>query len=395
MWSGQNALYCGDNLDILRRHGGDESVDLVYLDPPFNSDQNYSILFRERDQARASARRPAFVDTWRWNAAASAAFQETLDAGGRVAQALEAFRQFLGESDMLAYLAMMAPRLVELRRALKLTGSIYLHCDPSASHYLKMLLDAIFGPENFRNEIIWRRTGAHGPRRSFGPIHDTLLFYSKTSDYFFQIVKRPYMKGHVESRYTFEAETGRHKFTSGESGRPWRGFDPSAKNRHWAIPGFLSVPMPSEFADLGVLAKLDALFDAGLIEIRPGAAWPTPVRYLSEDDGHPFGDIWAYQPYTEGAVHGTEEGIDADIAWMGPTDPERTGYQTQKPLGLLARIIESSCPKGGLVLDPFCGSGTTIAAAQAASRRWIGIDQNQAAIDLVSQRLQSAVGTSV
>jgi site-specific DNA-methyltransferase (adenine-specific) len=294
---------------------------------------------------------------------------------------------------------MMAPRLLELKRVLKSTGSIYLHCDPTASHYLKMLMDAVFGPENFKNEIVWRRTGAHGPRRSFGPIHDTLLFYSKANDYFFRVVKRPYLKGHVDSRYTLEEETGRYKFTSGgnvltganatqgESGRPWRGFDPCAKNRHWAIPGFLAEEMPAAFADLGVLAKLEALYQAGLVEIRPGAAWPTPVRYLRDGDGHPFGDIWAYQPYTEGAVHGTEAGIDADIAWMGPTDPERLGYQTQKPVGLLMRIIESSCPPSGVVLDPFCGSGTSIAAAQAGSRRWIGIDESPIAIRLVKQRL--------
>jgi hypothetical protein len=177
--------------------------------------------------------------------------------------------------------------------------------------------------------------------------------------------------------------------TGGESGQPWREFDPSAKDRHWAIPRFLAEQMPAEFAALGVLAKLEALYQAGLVEIRPGAVWPTPVRYLRDGDGHPFGDIWAYQPYTQGTVHGTEEGIDADVGWMGPTDPERLGYQTQKPLGLLVRIIESSCPPSGVVLDPFCGSGTTIAAAQARSRRWIGIDENRVAIDLVAQRLRN------
>ncbi len=404
MPSERNALYCGDNLEVLRRHGRDETVDLVYLDPPFNSGQNYHQLFKTWNGTASAASIPAFEDTWRWDAAATTAFQESVETGGRVADALLAFRRFLGDSDLLAYLSMMAPRLVELRRVLKSTGSIYLHCDPTASHYLKMLMDAIFGPENFRNEIVWRRTGAHGPRRSFGPIHDTLLFYSKTNNYFFQIAKRPYMKGHVDSRYMLESETGRYKFTSGgnvltgagatggESGRPWRGFEPAAKNRHWAIPGFLAEQMPTQFAELSVLAKLEALYAAGLIEIRPGAAWPTPVRYLSKADGHPFGDIWAYQPYTDGSVHGTEEGIDADVAWMGPTDPERLGYQTQKPLGLLARIIGSSCPPNGLVLDPFCGCGTTLVAAQAGARGWIGIDQNHAAIELVKERLRDAFG---
>ncbi len=221
-----------------------------------------------------------------------------------------------------------------------------------------MLMDAVFGPVNFRNEIIWRRTGAHGPRRSFGPVHDTILFYSKTEAYYFKVVKRPYMKGHVERRYKKDSE-GRHKFvsggnvltgagaTAGESGAVWRGFDPSAKKRHWAIPGFLVEQMPEEFKKLGVLEKLEALYQAELIEIKSGAAWPTPVRYLSDIEGQPLQDIWSYQPYTEGMVFGTSEGIDYDVAWLGPTAPERIGYQTQKPIGLVERIIESSCPAEG------------------------------------------------
>ena len=372
--SSKNQLFYGDNLDVLGRHVADESVDLVYLDPPFNSNADYNVLFAERDGTQAAAQIKAFEDTWRWDEGAARAYADVVEAGGRVSQVMQAFRTSLGESDMLAYLAMMAPRLVELQRVLKPTGSLYLHCDPTASHYLKMLLDAVFGPANFRNEIIWRRTGAHGAQRSFGPIHDTILFYSKPPDYFFRIVKGPYMRGHVERRYTKDDE-GRMKFTSGgnvltgpgatqgESGQPWQGFNPSKKNRHWAVPGFLSRQMPPEFMTLGVLEKLDVLYEKGLIEIEVDAAWPTPVRFLNEADGHPLQDIWAYQPYTNNTVHGTKDGIDEDVKWLGPTDPERLGYQTQKPLGLLSRIIRSSCPKDGLVLDPFCGCGTTIAAA--------------------------------
>ena len=147
-----NFLYYGDNLDILRRWVGDESVDLVYLDPPFNSNATYNILFKEKSGTGAAAQIKAFGDTWQWDQGAAAAYQEVVEAGGKVSQVMQAFRTFLGTNDMLAYLAMMAPRLVELRRVLKPTGSIYLHCDPTASHYLKMLMDAVFGTQNIRNE---------------------------------------------------------------------------------------------------------------------------------------------------------------------------------------------------------------------------------------------------
>src|SRR3990172_6720553 len=177
-----NVLYYGDNLDVLRRHVKDESVDLVYLDPPFNSNANYNILFAAKDGHQAAAQIQAFEDTWRWDESAARQFAETVEAGGKVADVLLAFERFLSTSDMLAYLAMMAPRLIESRRVLKPTGSLYLHCDPTASHYLKLLLDGVFGPTNFRSEIIWRRTGAHGKVARFAPIHDTTLSYAKDAD---------------------------------------------------------------------------------------------------------------------------------------------------------------------------------------------------------------------
>ena len=172
-----NILYYGDNLDVLKRHIADETVDLVYLDPPFKSDQNYNVLFQEQDGSRSAAQIRAFEDTWQWDQSAAAAFEQVVEEGGQVSLAMQAFRTVLGESDMLAYLSMMAPRLKQLRRVLRLTGSIYLHCDPTASHYLKMLMDAVFGPDNFRNEIIWRRAGSHNARRSFGadPRYDLVL----------------------------------------------------------------------------------------------------------------------------------------------------------------------------------------------------------------------------
>ena len=199
-----NSLYYGDNLDILRRYVSDESVDLIYLDPPFKSDQTYNILFQEKDGSQSASQIKAFEDTWHWDEQAARSFEETVEAGGQVAESLRAFRQILGSNDMLAYLSMMAPRLVELRRVLKETGSLFLHCDPTASHYLKIVLDLIFGPMNFRNEIVWRRTGSHNSSKRFGPIHDTLLFYSKSSPYYFKSVYRPYLKGHVEGYLVIE-----------------------------------------------------------------------------------------------------------------------------------------------------------------------------------------------
>jgi site-specific DNA-methyltransferase (adenine-specific) len=394
-----NRLMHGDNLAMLRQNVTAGSVDLIYLDPPFNSQADYHLPAGEQQAAKGTDAVLAFDDTWRWDPRACEALDQIKQTGGHIAQTINALQDLLGQGPMLAYLAMMAPRLVELHRVLKASGSLYLHCDPSASHCLRVLLDAIFGPRQFRNEIVWRRAGAHGPRRCFGPVHDVLLFYTKTGAYYFRSVRRPYMRGHVASRYRRD-HTGRLRFvsggnvltgasaTGGESGKPWRGFDPAAKNRHWAIPGFLVDQMPKSFRELSVLQKLDVLYEAGLIEILDGAAWPTPVRYLTADSGQPIQDVWAYQPYTKGTVHGTREGIDEDVAWLGPTDPERLGYPTQKPVGLLKRVIRSSCPEGGVVLDPFCGCGTTLEAAQRLGRTWMGIDLSALAIDKTRTRLQ-------
>jgi adenine specific DNA methylase Mod len=239
-----NLLYYGDNLDILRRHVKDETVDLVYLDPPFKSNQDYNVLFAEQDGSRSAAQIKAFEDTWQWDQAAAEAYHKIVEAGGRVSQAMQAFQVFLGENDVLAYLAMMAPRLVELRRVLKPSGSIYLHCDPTASHYLKMLLDAVFGPENFRNEVIWKRTNAHNDPKRYGRIHDVLLFYQKQPGAYFRPHFTPLPKGHVEERFDKEDSRGAYKLENptgpgpryGDSGEPWQGFNPTERGRAWAPP---------------------------------------------------------------------------------------------------------------------------------------------------------------
>ncbi len=201
----KNQLYFGDNLDVLRRYMKDESVDLVYLDPPFNSRQDYNVLFKEKDGTSSSSQITAFEDTWEWNTESKRVYEELVERGDRVSDVMRAFHTFIHGSDMMAYLAMMAPRLIELHRVLKPTGSIYLHCDPTASHYLKLLMDAIFGPSQFLNEIIWKRTFAHGSSKRFGPIHDVLLFYAKSDAYFWANLRSPHDPAYVAKHFTLRS----------------------------------------------------------------------------------------------------------------------------------------------------------------------------------------------
>ncbi|MBI4191293.1 MAG: restriction endonuclease [Betaproteobacteria bacterium] len=397
-----NRLYYGDNLEILRKEIKDETVDLIYLDPPFNSKRDYNLLFRTPKGHESDAQITAFEDTWHWGPQAEREFFELQQQPNTdVAQMMQALRDFLGTNDMMAYLTMMANRLLEMQRVLKPTGSLYLHCDPTASHYLKIVLDGVFGKEQFKNEIVWRRTGAHNATKSYGPIHDIILFYTKFETYTFNLIRRPYMRGHVESRYTKQLD-GRYKFTSGgnvltgagvtsgPSGEVWRGFNPTKKKRHWAVPTFYEDLMPEDYKKLNSVEKLEALYKAGLIEIDGKSEWPIMVRYLGERDGTVLQDIWAYQPYTEGTVAGTETGIDEDVKWYGPTDPDRLGYPTQKPLGLLERIVQVSSNEGDVVLDPFCGCGTAVHAAEKLKRRWIGIDITHLAVSLIERRMKKA-----
>ena len=367
----KNRLYYGDNLDVLRQYVDDSSVDLVYLDPPFKSNQDYNVLFAEKSGTRSAAQIRAFEDTWQWDEASASAYAETVERGGSVSQVLQAFRTFLGDSDMLAYLAMMAPRLVELRRVLKDTGSIYLHCDPAAGHYLKMLMDAVFGPDQFLNDVIWRRTGTHSSAKRWGPVHDDLLFFSRRAGK--QTWNRLYVplsEQHRKQHYSLVDKDGR-VYTHGEltapgvrhgrSGVPWRGFDVTAIGRHW----FTTVE------------KLDELAEAGRIYFPEGGGWPRLIRYQDESKGRALGDVWE------------------DIPPLNMMAAERLGYPTQKPEALLERIMQASSNEGDLVLDPFCGCGTTVAAAQRLKRRWIGIDFTHLAIGLIKKRLADTYGETV
>ena len=297
---------------------------------------------------------------------------------------------------MGAFLCFMGVRLLEMRRVLKDTGSLYLHCDPTASHYLKELMDAIFGHANFRNEIIWRRTGSHNYANRFGPIHDVILFFARSSAYQHRPVFTPYLNGHVDSFFKKRDDTGRYWTNSihgsgirrGESGRPWRGFDPTAVGRHWAIPRDLVAAVGID-PDLPQHDKLDALYELGLIDLPTGKGLPTYRQYLDRSPGQLLQDVWAFQPHTKGVLHGTDAGIDEDVRWIPPRDKrERVGYPTQKPLGLYERIIRASSNPGDLVLDPFAGCATTCVAAERLGRQWVGIDLWDGARAIVEQRME-------
>ncbi len=381
-----NTLYYGDNLDVLRKYIPDESIDLIYLDPPFKSSQDYNILFKEQDGSRAAAQIKAFHDTWRWDQESSKSFHDVVLAGGRTADVMVAFERFLSQNDMLAYLSMMAPRLVELRRVLKLNGSIYLHCDPTASHYLKLLMDAVFGPKFFKNEIIWKRTYSHGGAVRYGPIHDIILFYSRSDDYLWNEQYTPYSEEYIDKFFKLIDSDGRRYQSTiltgpgirhGSSGKPWRGTDPTSSGRHWAIPGYIR-PLLGDLTSSDVQAALDKLDSIGRIH------WPKKKKgiprfkqYLDDMKGVNLQDIWT------------------DIPPISSQSKERLSYPTQKPEKLLERIILSSSNEGDIILDPFCGCGTTISVAQMLNRSWIGIDITHLAITLMKHRIKSAFGDSV
>lgn len=371
-----STLWYGDNLEILRDHVRDESVDLVYLDPPFNSNRAYNVIFRGPEGVGASSQIQAFEDTWTWRDSTNAALADIMrKAPVRVQQVVDALVHALERNDVTAYLVMMTQRLVELHRVMKPTGSLYLHCDPTASHYLKIVLDALFGPTNFRNEVIWKRTSAHSSARRFGPVHDVILFYTKSDNYTWNPAYQPLPRETTDQWYNnVEDGTGRRYnradltapgVRKGSSGLPWRGVDPTDKGRHWAIPRAVS-----ELVDgLDTLDAVDALDAAGRIHWpKRESGAPMLKRYLNESKGIPAQDVIG------------------DI-YVNNVSAERVGYPTQKPLALLKRFIEASSNAGDVVLDPFCGCGTAVVAAEKLGRRWIGIDVTSLAIGVIEKRM--------
>lgn len=359
----ENTLFYGDNLSILREHIPDESVDLVYLDPPFNSNRSYNVLFKDESGKHSEAQIEAFEDTWHWGETAEQTYYELWTmAPDQVSRAIRALREIVGTNQVMAYLVMMAVRLVELHRILKPTGSIYLHSDPTASHYLKILMDAIFGPRNFVNEITWKRTHAHGDStRQFANIGDTILFYGKATQYKFEPQYVPYSQEYVKKYFRYRDRDGRlYQTVSLRSPNPrpnltydYKGYKPHPNG--WAVSRERMEQLDAE-GRLQFPKKPE-----GTIRLK---------RYLDELAGTAMGAIWT------------------DIPPINAMAAERLGYPTQKPLPLLERIISASSSPGDVVLDAFCGCGTAVAAAQKLERRWVGIDITHLSIALMKYRLE-------
>jgi site-specific DNA-methyltransferase (adenine-specific) len=359
MQENRNILFCGDNLDVLRNEISDQSVDLIYLDPPFNSNAAYSAVFDMPAEGQPAARIAAFDDAWRFDAQVQEAFDQAVRSGSAGARAmLCAMRSILGENGMMAYLAMMAVRLMELHRVLTPTGTLYLHCDPTASHYLKILMDAIFGPAGYRNEIVWKRSNPKSHvATNFPACTDTILRYCKGAE---AVYRQPYAAhdpGYVARAYRYRDSRGVYRLLpllNPNDDRPNLTYEFLGVTRVWRW----------------TRERMQKAYDDGLVvQLKPGAV-PQYKKYLTESKGRTVTNCWTDIPQAAGN--------------------EALGYPTQKPLALLERIIAASSGEGDVVLDPFCGSGTTLHAAQKLGRRWIGIDRAPVAVGVVKRRLGEA-----
>jgi DNA modification methylase len=363
-----NQLFFGDNLTVLREQIATESVDLIYLDPPFNSKRGYNLLFKSPKGHESDAQITAFKDTWEWGIQAEQEFTELLhQPNTAVAEMIAALRRFLKETDTMAYLVMMANRLLELHRVLKPSGSLYLHCDPTASHYLKILLDSVFGDGCFINELIWRRTTTKSDykqgAKNWPRVHDIIFYYTK--DYKnLAVFNQPfsgYSEEYLEKFYKYQDGDGR-RYTLDNLAAPGRGMRGHPQYEFLGVTRFWRYNKE----------KMQELFEQGrIVQAKPGAV-PRYKRYLDEMPGTAIADVWE------------------DIRPVQGQANEYLGYPTQKPLALLERILQASSQPNDVVLDPFCGCGTSVHAAQKLDRRWIGIDITHLAIGLIEKRMKDA-----
>ena len=410
----KNHLYFGDCLDVMRKRMQPKSVDLIYLDPPFNSNRTYNTIYLDKKGRTLPEQVEAFDDVWRWDAEREDMVIQSLmgEADGVIADMLKLWKGVLRKSNssLLAYLFYMTERLVAMKRVLKDTGSIYLHCDDNADAYLKVIMDAIFGIKYHKNRVIWKRTSAHNDSNSYGRVSDTILVYSRVKkmpniDNVLVPLDEEYVKNHYrhedtkarEAKYPLKIFKNSSKSgdswnkyqegdltgagtSKGESGKAWRGYDPTKIGRHWAVPktGDYAEWLNEQFqgyTDIeGIHDRLEFLYERDIIFFSSNGV-PRLKRYYAGNKGQKLGDIWS------------------DIYPVSSRSKERTRFPTQKPLKLLERIIEVSSNEGDVVFDPFCGCATTIVAAQKLKRRWVGIDIALHAIKLFSEmRLQRDYG---
>ena len=379
----QSTLYYGDNLNILKllvKEYSQPFLDLVYIDPPFNSKKNYNLLFddllkNEGDSNKVTALKEAFSDTW---------------SNVEIAQELEEIRGFsnlalynfltcnraIFTDSQMSYLTMMAHRIYYMHKLLKDSGGFYLHCDDTMSHYLKIILDIIFGLDNYQNQIIWQRTSSHNDPGRFGRISDTLFFYSKSKkSMYFKTIYTPYSQEYLDNFYRYKDEEGKYCMDNltgpgiNNQDQAWRGYHPADRGRSWSVSkeALRKIISEEERKNLTTIEKLDLLYEHGLIEISSKGV-PRFKRYLDTMEGVPLQNIWT------------------DIPPISPHAKEKLGYPTQKPEALLERIIESSCPENGIVADFFCGCGTAVAVAERLNRKWLGVDINHLAIGLVEEK---------
>lgn len=381
-------LFYGDNITIMQRMPK-YSVDLIYLDPPFNSKQNYNLIYKNMTGLPVPDQAEAFCDTWEMDAEKEELAKTMpilMREYGVESYYVDFWRIWINalrhtQPHLLAYLIYMVQRLLHMKSILRPTGSIYLHCDPTASHYIKVMMDGIFGHRNFQNEIIWKRTGAHGRAKRWGPIHDTLLFYTASDRYTWNRTFEKYDQSYIDNAYRLEDDKGNYQLVSldgpgkrtGSSGLPWKTTDPTTKGRHWELPPDRALPEwfdhPTGYSAMTCQQRLDVLEQAGLVVWPKRGLVPRYKRYLSVGFGNPVQDIIS------------------DIGPLSSQAHERLGYPTQKPVALLERIIQASSNKGDVVFDPFCGCGTTIYAAVKNERKWIGCDIAILSIKLVREIL--------
>ena len=349
-------VFTGDNLYVMRGMNS-ESVDLIYLDPPFNSNRAYAAPIGSK------AAGAAFKDTWTLSDVDLVEHNRLKEENVGLYTLIESAGQ-IHSKGMFSYLVMMAVRLVEMRRLLKPTGSIYLHCDPTAGHYLKLVMDAVFGQGNFRSEVTWKRTNAKGLAFKGYPNNaDTLLYYTKTNQFIYNRLYRPHDPAYIEKFYRhIEPETGRRylldNLASPNRDRPNLTYEFLGINRVWRW----------------TKERMQEAYDKGLVVQQRSGTVPRYKRYLDESKGIPVDTIWD------------------DIKPIQSRSKERVGYPTQKPLALLNRIIKASSNPGDVVLDPFCGCATTMVAAEDLQRNWVGIDISPKAVDLVVSRIRDRQG---